>query len=328
MPGDALDHSVAFLKQRDGLDKTLKLMRYVSAIAAYNILADDPSSVTGTKLRKLDKSTGITRKYLKLGKFLGNLKELRALLRAGEIASRPRSAQVGNRTPDLALASAATFANRLNIASQLAQLVYNFAEQLNWAAKIGLIRNKRRRRNIERWTSISELSTYVFTINVSLLTLWRCSRRESDARREFSERGRRKKDDDFGGGMGSSPLRLFGFGGRTERDSGDIERRQRCLHQHVEHAHSCAHGGGPTRGAQVARAGSDGGVPVVDDGRGGCVGVFGGRVRVRCFDGPSDGERVGFSVGDVRCGGQVAGNQGVIVVRSLRYISTSASSAV
>ena len=67
-------------------------------------------------------------------------------------------------------------------ASQLAQLVYNFAEQLNWAAKIGLIRNKRRRRNIERWTSISELSTYVFTINVSLLTLWRCSRRESDAR--------------------------------------------------------------------------------------------------------------------------------------------------
>ena len=213
MPGDALDHSVAFLKQRDGLDKTLKLMRYVSAIAAYNILADDPSSVTGTKLRKLDKSTGITRKYLKLGKFLGNLKELRALLRAGEIASRPRSAQVGNRTPDLALASAATFANRLNIASQLAQLVYNFAEQLNWAAKIGLIRNKRRRRNIERWTSISELSTYVFTINVSLLTLWRCSRRESDARREFSERGRRKKDDDFGG-SGSSPLRLFGFGGR------------------------------------------------------------------------------------------------------------------
>ena len=59
---------MAFLKQRDGLDKTLKLMRYVSSIAAYNILADDPSSVTGTKLQ-LDKSTGITRKYLKLGKF-------------------------------------------------------------------------------------------------------------------------------------------------------------------------------------------------------------------------------------------------------------------
>ena len=246
MPGDALDHSVAFLKQRDGLDKTLKLMRYVSAIAAYNILADDPSSVTGTKLRKLDKSTGITRKYLKLGKFLGNLKELRSLLRAGEIASRTRSAQVGNRTPDLALASAATFANRLNIASQLAQLVYNFAEQLNWAAKIGLIRNKRRRRNIERWTSISELSTYVFTINVSLLTLWRCSRRESDARREFSERGRRKKDDDFGGGMGSSPLRLFGFGGRTERDSETSSGGSDASINTYDHAHSCAHGGGPS----------------------------------------------------------------------------------
>ena len=221
MGGDALDHSVAFLKQRDGLDKTLKLMRYVSAIAAYNILADDPSSVTGTKLRKLDKSTGITRKYLKLGKFLGNLKELRALLRAGEIASRQRIAPAGNRTPDAALASAAAFANRLNIASQLAQLVYNFAEQLNWAAKIGLIRDARRRRKIERWTSVAELATYVFTINVSMLTLWRCAQRETRARREYHSRGRRKKDDDADDTAGvPSPLRLLrGLGlGAHRRD--------------------------------------------------------------------------------------------------------------
>ncbi len=216
---DALDHSVAFLKQRDGLDKTLKLMRYVSSIAAYNILADDPSSVTGTKLRKLDKSTGITRKYLKLGKFLGNLKELRALLRAGEIASRQRIAPAGNRTPDAALASAAAFANRLNIASQLAQLVYNFAEQLNWAAKIGLIRDARRRRKIERWTSVAELATYVFTINVSMLTLWRCARRETRARREYRDRGRRKKDDDTAGVP--SPTRLLrGLGLGARHDSG------------------------------------------------------------------------------------------------------------
>mmetsp|Transcript_1880 Transcript_1880/g.8334 ORF Transcript_1880/g.8334 Transcript_1880/m.8334 type:complete len:320 (+) Transcript_1880:153-1112(+) len=223
MGGDALDHSVAFLKQRDGLDKTLKLMRYVSAIAAYNILADDPSSVTGTKLRKLDKSTGITRKYLKLGKFLGNLKELRALLRAGEMASRQRIAPAGNRTPDAALASAAAFANRLNIASQLAQLVYNFAEQLNWAAKIGLIRDARRRRKIERWTSVAELATYVFTINVSMLTLWRCAQRETRARREYHSRGLRKKDDDAddAAAMVPSPLRLLrglGLGGNNRRD--------------------------------------------------------------------------------------------------------------
>jgi hypothetical protein len=220
---DALDHSVAFLKQRDGLDKTLKLMRYVSSIAAYNILADDPSSVTGTKLRKLDKSTGITRKYLKLGKFLGNLKELRALLRAGEIASRQRIAPAGNRTPDAALASAAAFANRLNIASQLAQLVYNFAEQLNWAAKIGLIRDARRRRKIERWTSVAELATYVFTINVSMLTLWRCAQRETRARREYRDRGRRKKDDETGDTAGvPSPLRLLrglGLGARHDSET-------------------------------------------------------------------------------------------------------------
>ena len=74
--------------------------------------------------------------------------------------------------------------------------MYNFAEQLNWAAKIGLIRDARRRRKIERWTSVAELATYVFTINVSMLTLWRCAQRETRARREYHSRGLRKKDDD------------------------------------------------------------------------------------------------------------------------------------
>ena len=196
-------------------------MRYVSAIAAYNILADDPSSVTGTKLRKLDKSTGITRKYLKLGKFLGNLTELRALLRAGEIASRQRIAPAGNRTPDAALASAAAFANRLNIASQLAQLVYNFAEQLNWAAKIGLIRDARRRRKIERWTWSRSSPRRVHHQRLDAHAV--AMRAAGDAGEagvpsRLAEEGRRRGDAAAGPVAAAAP-RGLGLGGNTARRS-------------------------------------------------------------------------------------------------------------
>ena len=70
-PGDDLDHAVAFLKTRDGLDKALKLMRYAAMIGAGSLLRADPRSVTGAKLRGLDASTAVARKYLRLGKFLG-----------------------------------------------------------------------------------------------------------------------------------------------------------------------------------------------------------------------------------------------------------------
>ena len=68
---DGLDHAVAFLKQRDGLDKLLKLTRYAAKLGAYNLLLKDPASVVGGKLKGLDASTSVTRKALRLGKFLG-----------------------------------------------------------------------------------------------------------------------------------------------------------------------------------------------------------------------------------------------------------------
>jgi hypothetical protein len=41
MAGDGLDHAVAFLKQRDGIDKALKLMRYAAQLSAHNMLLLD-----------------------------------------------------------------------------------------------------------------------------------------------------------------------------------------------------------------------------------------------------------------------------------------------
>ena len=53
-----------------------------AALTSHNLLLQDPSSLMGSKLKGLDKSTSLTRKALRLGKFLGNAKDLRALLRA------------------------------------------------------------------------------------------------------------------------------------------------------------------------------------------------------------------------------------------------------
>lgn len=144
MGGDALDHAVAFLKQRDGIDKMLKLMRYAVQLSAHKMLLLDPTSVTGAKLKHLDASTAVARKFVRLGKFLGNAKELRALLLANDaLASARARGAVGDR-PESAgarrLGRAALLTNRIGIACQGVQLVYNFLEQGNWAIKTGLIR--------------------------------------------------------------------------------------------------------------------------------------------------------------------------------------------
>jgi hypothetical protein len=155
---------VAFLKQRDGLDKMLKLMRYAAQLSAHHVLLRDPTSVTGAKLRNLDASTSVTRKFIRLGKFLGNAKELRVLLRANvtivsasnsssrdanDVARSSSSSGGGSGSGSAAAAAASAAArlghaalltNRLGIACQSVQLLYNFLEQGNWAVKTGLIR--------------------------------------------------------------------------------------------------------------------------------------------------------------------------------------------
>ena len=78
---DELDHAVAFLKTRDGLDKSLKLLRYAAMLGAFGA---DPRGVAGSKLRHLDRSTATARKFLRLGKFLGNARDLRSHWRARE----------------------------------------------------------------------------------------------------------------------------------------------------------------------------------------------------------------------------------------------------
>eukprot|EP00223_Ostreococcus_mediterraneus_P000095 CAMPEP_0179727788 /NCGR_PEP_ID=MMETSP0938-20121108/7799_1 /TAXON_ID=548131 ORGANISM="Ostreococcus mediterraneus, Strain clade-D-RCC1107" /NCGR_SAMPLE_ID=MMETSP0938 /ASSEMBLY_ACC=CAM_ASM_000576 /LENGTH=177 /DNA_ID=CAMNT_0021602021 /DNA_START=9 /DNA_END=540 /DNA_ORIENTATION=- len=79
---DALDVAVVLLKRREGIDKTLKLVRYASIFAASEAKdafgADSPFVASATAL---EKSIGNARRALRLGKFLGNVQDLRDELR-------------------------------------------------------------------------------------------------------------------------------------------------------------------------------------------------------------------------------------------------------
>ena len=84
-------------------------------------------SVTGAKLKSLDASTAVTRKFIRLGKFLGNAKELRVLLlandalalTAGDTRRRDRGGVHGDSTAAAArLSRAVLLANRLGGAVQ------------------------------------------------------------------------------------------------------------------------------------------------------------------------------------------------------------------
>eukprot|EP00740_Mantoniella_antarctica_P001579 CAMPEP_0181349086 /NCGR_PEP_ID=MMETSP1106-20121128/535_1 /TAXON_ID=81844 /ORGANISM="Mantoniella antarctica, Strain SL-175" /LENGTH=261 /DNA_ID=CAMNT_0023461449 /DNA_START=243 /DNA_END=1024 /DNA_ORIENTATION=+ len=218
---DGLDHAVAFLKQRDGLDKMLKLMRYAAQLSAHHVLLRDPTSVTGAKLRNLDASTSVTRKFIRLGKFLGNAKELRVLLHANVAIvsasnSSSRDANDGARSSSSSggstaavaasaaarLGHAALLTNRLGIACQSVQLLYNFLEQGNWAVKTGLIRNARRKEAIGRWANWTELLTYVFSVQLAYLELRECARFVEEVESELRLRNRNKKHDGDGDGDG------------------------------------------------------------------------------------------------------------------------------
>lgn len=75
---ESLEHVSRYLKQRDGTDKLLKVLRYSAALAAWG------GAPGRAKLERFDASLGSARKALRLGKFLQYALDAdRALAEAG-----------------------------------------------------------------------------------------------------------------------------------------------------------------------------------------------------------------------------------------------------
>jgi hypothetical protein len=183
-----LDHAVAFLKNRDGLDKSLKLMRYAAMLGSF---ATDPRGVTGMKLRDLDQSTGVARKFLRLGKFLGNASDLRKHLKTNDELSKTMKSACDDaknqqssgtvakkvakiESEDLDTLERKKRTNRelarlngLAIGCSSASLVYYFLEHFVWARKVGLIRSRKTKERIDRVSSFSELAVYAFSLRIA-----------------------------------------------------------------------------------------------------------------------------------------------------------------
>ena len=217
--GDELDHAVAFLKTRDGLDKALKLMRYASMIGSIHALRLDPRSVAGEKLRRLEGSTALTRKFLRLGKFLGNAQQLRALARAHASLASPPSGTVARsvaRIEGAAPARAALRLNRLAIGCQGAQLAYYFVEQFTFASKVGLVRGRKFRSRVATLANWSEMLIYVFSLQLAWIAL-----RDAEAKHDAAEAALRAHVDRHGSAFESAKEDRAGGGGGG--NGGDVE---------------------------------------------------------------------------------------------------------
>jgi hypothetical protein len=73
---DLLDTTVAYLKQREGIDKTLKIIRYTARLVAATAPAD---SEAARRCERVQASLGSARKAYRLGKFLQHVSAWRRL---------------------------------------------------------------------------------------------------------------------------------------------------------------------------------------------------------------------------------------------------------
>mmetsp|Transcript_30600 Transcript_30600/g.99460 ORF Transcript_30600/g.99460 Transcript_30600/m.99460 type:complete len:243 (-) Transcript_30600:105-833(-) len=149
------------LARRDGTDKCLKLLRYTALVASHK-LADGPRSDLATRLASFESSVGVTRKALRLGRFLPGCTKLFSFA-----TGRKKHTEL-----ELALASS--------------QIIYYGLENVIWLVKAGLL-DKKVAARVDKTSLTSELAMYVFGICVSALEVRELRVREAEIRRELRE---------------------------------------------------------------------------------------------------------------------------------------------
>ncbi|MED6119075.1 hypothetical protein PIB30_008588 [Stylosanthes scabra] len=140
---DFLTHLESYLSKRDGVDKLLKISRYTAKLILATSWAHQAQSQAHNgpslynRLKTFESSVGISRKSLRLGKFVQDINALRAL-------PKPRVKSTSS-ISDLDFV--------LSVVAYGGEGVYFFVEQLVWLAKSGLIDPKRSRsfQKISAW---------------------------------------------------------------------------------------------------------------------------------------------------------------------------------
>lgn len=161
---DALEKTVAFLAKRDGIDKTLKIIRYSAKLA----LAVSPSNAgLRDKLSDLESSIGTSRKAYRLGKFLQNINAIR---------------KMPIRAPHASLELLANFG----------ECIYYFVDQFQWLVKIGIL-PKQFGPHLTKFSASGELLGYVASITLNVLRLHYLLEREIALIAELQRRRRERE---------------------------------------------------------------------------------------------------------------------------------------
>ncbi|GLC45802.1 hypothetical protein PLESTB_001154400 [Pleodorina starrii] len=148
---DFFDKTSRFLAKREGIDKTLKVLRYSARLA----VALSPKDQELTKrLASFEKSVGVSRKAFRLGKFLQDVNSFRH-----------------SKTTD-----ATVF---LELLAYGGEGIYYFLEQFTWLIKTGAL-HKDLEERVAFASAFSELVGYVGSIWLSYLKLQKLIKQERD----------------------------------------------------------------------------------------------------------------------------------------------------
>eukprot|EP00798_Chlamydomonas_sp_ICE-L_P021804 gene21804-28825_t len=139
-PQDLVDKTIKFLAKREGIDKTLKLIRYSSRLIAAVSPAD---SETRKRFDALQSSVGTSRKAFRLGKFLQDVNKLRKSNATGEIYLLEALAYGG-------------------------EGIYYFIEQFVWLMKTGAL-SKTHEKELAKLSAWAEFLGYL--ANITMLSM-------------------------------------------------------------------------------------------------------------------------------------------------------------
>ncbi|KAL5825407.1 hypothetical protein ACOSQ3_021470 [Xanthoceras sorbifolium] len=137
-----LDHLEAYLAKPGGVDNLLQISGYVTKIILASSLVPQTLPLTW-KLKSFESSIGMSRKALKIGKFIKPINAFRN--------SRLESKE------DIILSVIASGGDSLHL----------FIEQFIWLAKSGLIDDKHLR-NLQKMSAWAELIGYIASISLTL----------------------------------------------------------------------------------------------------------------------------------------------------------------
>ncbi|KAF6260492.1 peroxisomal biogenesis factor 11 [Scenedesmus sp. NREL 46B-D3] len=156
--GDTLDKTIAFLQKREGIDKTLKIVRYTSRLIA---AVSPPESGTRKRFDALQSSVGTSRKAYRLGKFLQDVNSLRRMQLHGN---------------SLAL---------LEVMAYAGEGGYYFLDQFLWLMKAGFL-PKHQQQAVARASAWAEVLGYMGSIALACHKLQQLSIQEAQLARKVT----------------------------------------------------------------------------------------------------------------------------------------------